>query len=214
MSQDFLGSPSTSTVQAPQISMPQPYFVPVSPSTSRSVHSSGRRRVDVDAVALAVHVQRVHGCRSPLKRGEPRVPSWPQPRPVQCIRDSRMGPEAGDSPEFMTMSSYDIGNKLVHFSGSFQLSGVCAGRPGTAMPGAAPALRHDGGQRLSPPNPCSISVFPTPGPPMAFSYFPRWTLRRDGVIAPDERLPAGADRSRSASSTSSRCSARRCWRRS
>lgn len=26
---------------------------------------------------------------------------------------------------------------------------------------------------------------------MAISYFPRWTLRRDGVIAPDERLPAG-----------------------
>ena len=23
------------------------------------------------------------------------------------------------------------------------------------------------------------------------SYFPRWTLKRDGVIAPDERLPAG-----------------------
>ena len=23
------------------------------------------------------------------------------------------------------------------------------------------------------------------------SYFPRWTLRREGVIAPDERLPAG-----------------------
>ncbi len=26
---------------------------------------------------------------------------------------------------------------------------------------------------------------------MSASYFPRWTLRRDGVIAPGERLPAG-----------------------
>ena len=24
------------------------------------------------------------------------------------------------------------------------------------------------------------------------SYFPRWTLREEGVIAPDERLPLGA----------------------
>src|SRR6185295_4689785 len=24
------------------------------------------------------------------------------------------------------------------------------------------------------------------------SYFPRWTLKRDGIIAPDERLPAGS----------------------
>src|SRR5581483_10807920 len=33
-------------------------------------------------------------------------------------------------------------------------------------------------------------------PPMSQNpqagYFPRWTLRADGVVAPDERLPAGA----------------------
>ena len=35
------GSPSTWTVQAPHCAMPQPYFVPVSPTTSRSAQSSG-----------------------------------------------------------------------------------------------------------------------------------------------------------------------------
>ena len=33
--------PSTCTVQAPQSAMPQPNLLPVSPSSSRSVHSSG-----------------------------------------------------------------------------------------------------------------------------------------------------------------------------
>src|SRR5688572_26785682 len=33
--------PSTCTVQAPQSAIPQPNLVPVSPSTSRSTHSSG-----------------------------------------------------------------------------------------------------------------------------------------------------------------------------
>src|SRR6516225_4856667 len=35
------GLPSTCTVQAPHWAMPQPYFVPVMPSTSRNTHSSG-----------------------------------------------------------------------------------------------------------------------------------------------------------------------------
>src|SRR5262249_29591734 len=35
------GRPSRWTVQAPQTEMPQPYFVPVRPSVSRSTHSSG-----------------------------------------------------------------------------------------------------------------------------------------------------------------------------
>src|SRR5882672_9662416 len=35
------GCPSTCTVQAPQSAMPQPYLVPVSPSSSRRAHSSG-----------------------------------------------------------------------------------------------------------------------------------------------------------------------------
>src|SRR4051812_45367682 len=34
-------APSTCTVQAPHWAMPQPYFVPVSPSCSRSTQSSG-----------------------------------------------------------------------------------------------------------------------------------------------------------------------------
>ena len=33
--------------------------------------------------------------------------------------------------------------------------------------------------------------FFSPLTPMSDSYFPRWTLREGGVIAPDERLPAG-----------------------
>src|SRR6202035_3210958 len=36
-----IGWPSTSTVQAPHRGMPQPYLVPVKPSTSRSTQSSG-----------------------------------------------------------------------------------------------------------------------------------------------------------------------------
>src|SRR5215467_3868468 len=35
------GLPSTCTVQAPHWAMPQPYFVPVMPSTSRNTQSSG-----------------------------------------------------------------------------------------------------------------------------------------------------------------------------
>ena len=36
-----VGTPSMCTVQAPHCAIPQPYFVPVSPSCSRSTHSSG-----------------------------------------------------------------------------------------------------------------------------------------------------------------------------
>ncbi len=39
--QAFSGWPLTSTVQAPQTSMPQPYLVPVRPMTSRSTHNRG-----------------------------------------------------------------------------------------------------------------------------------------------------------------------------
>jgi hypothetical protein len=39
--QDRTASPSICTVQAPHRAMPQPYFVPVIPSTSRSTHNSG-----------------------------------------------------------------------------------------------------------------------------------------------------------------------------
>ncbi len=36
-----VGAPSRCTVHAPHSAMPQPNFVPVMPSTSRKVHSSG-----------------------------------------------------------------------------------------------------------------------------------------------------------------------------
>jgi hypothetical protein len=36
-----IGWPSASTVQAPHWAMPQPYFVPVRPSSSRSTHNNG-----------------------------------------------------------------------------------------------------------------------------------------------------------------------------
>src|SRR5688572_33066900 len=36
-----VGAPSTCTVQAPHNAMPQPNFVPTSPSVSRNTHSSG-----------------------------------------------------------------------------------------------------------------------------------------------------------------------------
>src|SRR5262252_3415429 len=39
--QDLVATPSTWTVQAPHWAMPQPYFVPVMPSVSRSTHNRG-----------------------------------------------------------------------------------------------------------------------------------------------------------------------------
>ena len=39
--QERVATPSTCTVQAPHSAMPQPNFVPVMPSTSRSTQSSG-----------------------------------------------------------------------------------------------------------------------------------------------------------------------------
>src|SRR5215468_1717681 len=39
--QERVGAPSTCTVQAPHSAIPQPNFVPVKPSTSRSTHNSG-----------------------------------------------------------------------------------------------------------------------------------------------------------------------------
>ena len=39
--QDRTGTPSTCTVQAPHSPIPQPNFVPVSPTTSRNAQSSG-----------------------------------------------------------------------------------------------------------------------------------------------------------------------------
>src|SRR5258706_8526849 len=58
------GCPSTCTVQAPQSAMPQPYLVPVSPSSSRRAHSSGvssgrltlyRRPLTVTEVIASLH---------------------------------------------------------------------------------------------------------------------------------------------------------------
>ena len=40
--QDLTALPSTATVQAPQSASPQPYLVPVSPSSVRNTHSSMR----------------------------------------------------------------------------------------------------------------------------------------------------------------------------
>ena len=40
-SQDFSGVPSIHTVHAAQISTPQPYLVPVNPSSSRSTQRRG-----------------------------------------------------------------------------------------------------------------------------------------------------------------------------
>ncbi len=50
--QERIGWPSASTVQAPHWAMPQPYFVPVRPSSSRSTHSSGVSGAAVTCTAL------------------------------------------------------------------------------------------------------------------------------------------------------------------
>ena len=41
ITQERTGLPSMCTVQAPHIAMPQPYLVPVIPSSSRNTQSSG-----------------------------------------------------------------------------------------------------------------------------------------------------------------------------
>ena len=41
VTQERVGTPSTCTVQAPQMAMPQPYFVPVRSRWSRSTQRSG-----------------------------------------------------------------------------------------------------------------------------------------------------------------------------
>src|ERR1700752_449915 len=66
--QERTGLPSMCTVQAPHCAMPQPYFVPVIPSISRSTHnngmSSGASKVLLSPLILSV-VMRVstHKCR-------------------------------------------------------------------------------------------------------------------------------------------------------
>ena len=55
------GSPSRCTVQAPHCAMPQPNFVPVRPSRSRSTQSSGMSGGAVDVAVGAVDGQ-FHGC--------------------------------------------------------------------------------------------------------------------------------------------------------
>ena len=51
------GSPSISTVQAPQRPSPQPYLAPVRPRSSRSTPSSVPLAIGVDADRLAVDPQ-------------------------------------------------------------------------------------------------------------------------------------------------------------
>ena len=50
--QERIATPSMWTVQAPHWAMPQPNFVPVNPSSSRSAHSSGMSRLDIERVRL------------------------------------------------------------------------------------------------------------------------------------------------------------------
>ena len=72
--QDRVASPFRCTVQAPHCAMPQPNFVPVRPSSSRSTHKSGvsgstssacfrRRQCDHDTLAQVRCQRRLSGCR-------------------------------------------------------------------------------------------------------------------------------------------------------
>src|SRR5262249_59923225 len=64
--QERTAAPSTCTVQAPQSAMPQPYFVPVRPSVSRSTQRSGVSSAASTATALPltlrVLIESPHGC--------------------------------------------------------------------------------------------------------------------------------------------------------
>ena len=71
--QERTGSPSTCTVQAPHAAMPQPYLVPVRPSSSRRTHSSGAFGLDVDGVGAAVHGQARHAFLPPKRSGQRRT---------------------------------------------------------------------------------------------------------------------------------------------
>ena len=63
--QDRTGCPSRCTVQAPHSAMPQPNLVPVSPSVSRSTHSSGCLGFDVHFDRIAIDVELGHERVSP-----------------------------------------------------------------------------------------------------------------------------------------------------
>src|SRR5947207_15666752 len=63
--QDRVAWPLMCTVQAPHWAMPQPYFVPVSPSSSRSTHSRGVSGADCTVTALPLILSVLAMGRSP-----------------------------------------------------------------------------------------------------------------------------------------------------
>ena len=67
--QERTATPSRCTVHAPHEPMPQPYFVPVRSSPSRSTHRSGMSSGRVDLLVLAVDAEREGGHRSSRVRG-------------------------------------------------------------------------------------------------------------------------------------------------
>ena len=55
--QERVGTPSMCTVQAPHCAMPQPYFVPCKPATSRSAHRRGMSGSALSVMALPFSVK-------------------------------------------------------------------------------------------------------------------------------------------------------------
>src|SRR5262249_46404200 len=82
--QERVASPFTCTVHAPHDATPQPYFVPVSPSASRSTHSSGvsAGASATNGIPLTVSVYFMGSLPSGLGQGETFHPSVTATQPA------------------------------------------------------------------------------------------------------------------------------------
>src|SRR6185295_7741426 len=107
--------PSTCTVQAPHSAMPQPYLVPVSPSSSRRAHSSGvssgrltlyRRPFTVTEV-IAILLSSVRQALSRVPSVTGRIPR--APRGVNVEGTSRLWRSAPPAAyPWHPVSDYDV----------------------------------------------------------------------------------------------------------
>ena len=92
MVHDFTGTPSTSTVQAPQLVVSQPMWVPVRPSVSRRKWTSSSRvstsaersspLTDTVSAAVCVVSPTVVATSSPFLAGRASATAWRSPRSV------------------------------------------------------------------------------------------------------------------------------------
>ncbi len=94
VTQERVASPSTCTVQAPHSAMPQPYLVPVRPSTSRSTQSSGISGSTSTRGGSPLTVKAM-GTMGDPPRLENSPPSVRQDEPVGSPQEDPPAPRAG-----------------------------------------------------------------------------------------------------------------------